>query len=114
MQNTLNFILVLLLIIGLICMIHKKDMTSTSSDSTPEMYVPTQQMYSLGSTYPPLIYNSAPLLPPGAEFGLNYLPPAQGVANNYGGYPVVQVDGTYGSPDPVYIAGPVPQINPYA
>ena len=110
MQNTVNFILVLLLIIGLICMIHKKD-----SSSSPEMYMkPQQQAYSLGSTYPPLIYNTAPLLPPGAEFGLNYLPPAQGVTNHYGGYPVVQVDGTYNSADPVYIAGPIPQINPYA
>jgi hypothetical protein len=61
-----------------------------------------QQIYSLGSDYPALIYNTAPILPPGAEMGLNFL------------QPLTQVDGTYHSQDPIYIAGPIPETNPYA
>ena len=54
--------------------------------------------------YPDLIYNTQPMLPPGAMYGVNWFPPTN---NGVATYPVVPIDGTMATVNPEYIAGPI-------
>ena len=65
-----------------------------SSECYESLRADDQGIYTMQSNYPSLIYNQPPLLPPGSQMGLQTMPP-------------VQVNGTYDTQNPTWIAGPI-------